>query len=103
MTIEDWQAIGIVSGALLAVLGLILLAAKGLSRLWQWRFGDEIKATMERIEARMKRDMERLEARMERFEEKLDDHVLEAHERPPARPAKAAPGRPNGPQPRYRP
>jgi hypothetical protein len=71
--------------------------------LWQWRFGDEIKATMERIEARMKRDMERLEARMERIEAKQDDH-LEWHTQPGGRPAKATPLRPNGPSstPRHR-
>jgi hypothetical protein len=99
----DWQEISVVCGALLALSAVLLLAAKGLSRLWQWRFGDEIKATMARIEAEQKRieadrarAEQRLVASMDRVEEKLDQHLL-WHDTPPGRPARPVQqGRPNG-------
>jgi hypothetical protein len=53
MTLEDWQAIGIVCGAILALAGVLLLAGKGMGMLWDWRFGRDIKASLQRLEAAM--------------------------------------------------
>lgn len=80
MSVDQWAAIGIVCGAILAFIGVIATAGKVLGMLWQWRFGNEIKETMKRIEA------------------KLDAH-LQWHADPGGRPAKPEPSRANGPDP----
>lgn len=79
MTIEQWQALGIICGAILALAGVLLLVGKGLSMLWQWRFGNELKRALERIEA------------------KLDEH-LRWHDEPRGRPAGGPPLQHNGPR-----
>jgi len=84
VTIEQWQALGIICGAILALAGVLLLVGKGLSMLWQWRFGNEIKASLDRLER------------------KLDQH-LKWHDDPRGRPAGGAPLQPNGPRSRRRP
>jgi hypothetical protein len=76
VSIEEWQAIGIVCGAILALAGVMLLIGKGLSVLWQWKFGNELKAAMARIEA------------------KLDAH-LDSHADPGEQPAKPPTPRPS--------
>lgn len=81
MSLDQWQALGIVCGAILAFAGVLLLAAKGLGKLWEWRFGNELKAAMARME------------------DKLDQH-LEWHGDPGGQPARVVQPRSNGGPPR---
>jgi hypothetical protein len=102
VTIEDWQAVGIVCGALLALLTLAgLVYRKGIRPMWrsmklaarllEQLVGDPeegIPSLMDQLAT-----LQRSDAEMAR---KLDDH-LEWHANPGGRPAKAVPPRPNGP------
>jgi len=88
VTLDQWQAIGIVCGAILALAGVVLLVGKGLSMLWQWRFGNELKATVDRIESAVAE-----------VKEELAEHTR-WHPEPGGRPAKAVQPRPNGQRPR---
>lgn len=107
MTIEDWQAVGIVSGALLALLSLAGLvyrkvirpmwrSLKLAARLIEQLVGDPdegVPSLMDQLAALRQSDAS--------LARKLDDH-LEWHANPGGRPAKAVLPRPNGPQPRHR-
>ena len=78
MTI-DLSTVATVCTAILGMAAVMVLVGKVLSMLWQWKYGNEMKATMARIEA------------------KLDAH-LDWHGDPGGRPAKPVPPRPNGGQ-----
>jgi len=81
VSLDLWTAVLLVCSAILALAGVLALVAKGLAKLWQWRFGDEIKASLARLE------------------EKLDTH-LEWHGEPGSQPARPVPSRTNGGQAR---
>lgn len=104
MTIEDWQAVGIVCGALIAALtlaGLVYRKAirpmwrsmKLAARLLEQLVGDPdegIPSLMDQLASLHQSDMT--------LARKLDDH-LEWHANPGGRPARPVTPRPNGPQP----
>ena len=104
MTLDDWQAIGIICGALLALLTLVgvlyrkvirpvFRSMKLAARLLEQLVGDPddgIPSLMERLA--------RFDANQSEMARKLDDH-LEWHANPGGRPAKATVPRPNGPAP----
>jgi len=104
VTIEDWQAVGIVCGALLALLTLVGLvyrkairpmfrSLKLAARLVEQLVGDPeegVPSLMEQLASLHESDV--------RLARQLDDH-LQWHANPAGRPAKSAPLRTNGPQP----
>jgi hypothetical protein len=104
VTLDDWQAIGIICGALLALLTLVgvlyrkvirpvFRSMKLAARLLEQLVGDPddgIPSLMERLA--------RFDANQSEMARKLDDH-LEWHANPGGRPAKATGPRPNGPAP----
>jgi len=71
----------LVCGVIIALATVLGLVGKGLAMLWQWRFGNEIKLSLARLE------------------EKLDQH-LEWHGEPGSQPARPLPSRTNGGQAR---
>jgi hypothetical protein len=81
VSVDEWEAVGKVCAAILALAGVLLLVAKGLGTLWQWKFGNEIKAALQRIE------------------EKIDTHTHDDGGWPsmPVRPIRP---KPNGARPR---
>ena len=108
MTLDDWQALGIICGALLALLTLLNLAWRKVlrpmfrsmrmaARLVEQLIGDPadgIPSLMDRLAD--------FNARQLDIQAKLDDH-LAWHASPGGRPATPVAPRPNGPQPRRRP
>jgi len=104
VTLDDWQAIGIICGALLALLTLVgvlyrkvirpvFRSMKLAARLLEQLVGDPddgIPSLMERLA--------RFDANQSEMARKLDDH-LEWHANPGGRPAKSTVPRPNGPAP----
>ncbi|HEU4539665.1 MAG TPA: hypothetical protein VFR23_00935 [Jiangellaceae bacterium] len=96
MSLEDWQALGIVAGALVAVLIVLAWTARGMRRMWhlmrkanRWldqalgeppRDGQPGRPSlMQRVEA--------IETRMGSMEAKLTGH-LEWHNEPKGKPAR---------------
>ena len=108
MTIEDWQAVGIVCGSLLALFGLIgLVYRKVLRPMWK-----SLKLAARLVEQLVGDPNEGVPSLMEQLAtlhqsdvalaRKLDDH-LQWHAGPGGQPAKPVPTQPNGRPPRHRP
>ncbi len=107
MTIEDWQAVGIVSGALLALLTLVgLVYRKAIRPMWRSlklaaRLVEQLVGDPEEGVPSLMQQLASLHESDIRLARQLDDH-LQWHANPGGQPAKPALARPNGPQPRHR-
>lgn len=110
MSLEDWQALGVVAGALVAVLVVLAWTARGMRRMWhlmrkanRWldqALGEPPRDGQPGRPSLMQR-VEQIEHRMGSMEDKLTGH-LEWHNAPGGRPARRTSEQQNGPDIRRR-
>lgn len=104
MSLDRWQAIGIVCGSILAAIALIGFAARGTRRMW--RLMSKANRWLDQVLGEPARDgqparpglMERvagIEQRCGGIEDKIDTH-LEWHGDPGGQPARDGKPSPNG-------
>lgn len=101
MTIDQWQAIGIVCGSLIAFITLIgLLRRKVLQPMWRSmklaaRLLEQLTGDPEGGVPSLMDRLAQLDANQTAVQVKLDEH-LRWHASPGGGPAKASPAQPNG-------
>lgn len=109
--LDQWQALAVVSGAILGVAAVIRLAWKVANGMWkrarkeaadlittlQATSADFLSVKAEVLAARA--DVAAMRVEVAQLAETLDEHIT-WHDQPGGRPAKAVPPQPNGPRPR---
>lgn len=99
-SIEEWQAVGVVCGAILAVAALMGLIYRGVVRpVWRaaWRTIKRLNLVADDLLGDSAKKIPSMTQRMAALERKLDDH-LSWHADPKGRPARRASSElPNGP------
>lgn len=97
MSLEDWQALGVVCGSLIAVLTLLGLAARGLRRMWRaaWRTIRRLNEVADDLLGDEQKGIPSMTDRVQMLDRRLAEH-LEWHASPGGQPARPVAGRPNG-------
>lgn len=103
MTLDQWQALGIVCGSILAALTLVTLVyRKAVQPMWRTfklgaRLIEQLVGDRDTGVPSLMDRLAHLDANQAAVQRQLDEH-LRWHASPGGRPAKLVPGKPNGPR-----